>query len=669
LMVGALEKNPEITLVYADVIKTRTENETFRDCTPTGMYRWHDWNRTTLLEKGCFIGPQPVWRKAVHQEYGYFDEKYEVSADFEFWLRISQTHEFYHIPKPLGLYLDRPDSIEHANQQKKQKEDREIFRHYRRAAEEIKVMGIMTEDEKHLNPKVRTDVQNDPKRWTASTNDNKSTNEALTQGGNNMHSPETIFKAIEMLVDNGHTASALWAMEKLLADFPDNARFHNELAVLAYEQADTDKALAHFKKAAALDPGNPVFLKNLADYCYVVEKDIENALTHYEDVLKVDPHQIESLIMAGHLSVSLHRYPQGRQYYQQALTLDPQNAEVRQILEKMNDPGLEQSTESLSVDDLYAAAGDKIKAGDCETAIALLEQALAKDDNYALAHNDLGVLQYESGNMQAALNHYEKAAALQPENDTFQKNLADFYLAVTGDHAKALKTYVQVLKLIPRDVDALLSVGQICLSLGRTDDAREFYATAMEIEPWNENGQQMMRQLEQLNDLSQPDETDLYNMAKAKASQGDLPGAIHDLTRYVGIAPEDANAHNDLGVLYFETGEKEKAVSAYEQAVRLAPTDHTYRKNLADIYLMEQGRIQEAMKLYLGVLEENPQDLESLIGCGMISAHVGQTEDARVFYNRVIEIEPWNESARKALEEISTALDVHSKGIGATAAG
>ena len=125
-MAKVLDMRPDITLVYADVIITETENETFEACTPVGKYRWHEWNRDTLLEKGCFIGPQPMWRKTVHHVYGYFDEAFVSSGDYEFWLRISQTSEFFHIKMPLGLYLKRPDSIEHKHDGLKQKEDQKI---------------------------------------------------------------------------------------------------------------------------------------------------------------------------------------------------------------------------------------------------------------------------------------------------------------------------------------------------------------------------------------------------------------------------------------------------------------------------------------------------------------------------------------------------------------
>ena len=63
VMVGILEMLPEISLVYADVIITETENEKFESCTPVGHYNWMNFSREDLLNKGCFMGPQPMWRK------------------------------------------------------------------------------------------------------------------------------------------------------------------------------------------------------------------------------------------------------------------------------------------------------------------------------------------------------------------------------------------------------------------------------------------------------------------------------------------------------------------------------------------------------------------------------------------------------------------------------
>jgi predicted O-linked N-acetylglucosamine transferase (SPINDLY family) len=145
-MLQALDQRPEVGLVYADVIKTETENETFDRCTPTGRYRWYDWDRNLLLTEGCFMGPQPMWRKSVHEVYGVFDASLVSSGDFEFWLRISQTFDFYHIREPLGLYLVRPDSVEHRNRELKRAEDIQILAVYRRAASSGEILRCVPLD-------------------------------------------------------------------------------------------------------------------------------------------------------------------------------------------------------------------------------------------------------------------------------------------------------------------------------------------------------------------------------------------------------------------------------------------------------------------------------------------------------------------------------------------
>ncbi|TAN45967.1 MAG: glycosyltransferase [Nitrospirae bacterium] len=136
IMCGALDDHPEIALAYADLIVTECENETFDRHTKSDEYAWSDWSRNMLLDKGCFIGPQPVWRRAVHDIYGFFDESLTVSGDYEFWLRISQTFDFMHIKIPLGLYLKSPYSIEHSNEKTKEMEDYRVISMYRTAAEE-----------------------------------------------------------------------------------------------------------------------------------------------------------------------------------------------------------------------------------------------------------------------------------------------------------------------------------------------------------------------------------------------------------------------------------------------------------------------------------------------------------------------------------------------------
>jgi glycosyltransferase involved in cell wall biosynthesis len=104
-MAKVLNDNPDIGLVYGD--ENQTDGKTNRlKQRPQGDF--------SLLTKMCFVGPMPMWRKSLHDHFGYFNESFKVCGDYEFWLRLAVNGvKFHHIPRALGLYLNRPNSAEH----------------------------------------------------------------------------------------------------------------------------------------------------------------------------------------------------------------------------------------------------------------------------------------------------------------------------------------------------------------------------------------------------------------------------------------------------------------------------------------------------------------------------------------------------------------------------
>lgn len=129
VMSKILDQNPHFGLIYADVIVTATENETFSKHTPIGTFRQPDYSRE-LLTLQCFIGPQPMWRKSLHKKYGFFDKSFTSSGDWEFWLRIAEGTNMLHIPELLGLFLHSSNIAEYRNIEKRAKEDITIFSKY-----------------------------------------------------------------------------------------------------------------------------------------------------------------------------------------------------------------------------------------------------------------------------------------------------------------------------------------------------------------------------------------------------------------------------------------------------------------------------------------------------------------------------------------------------------
>jgi GT2 family glycosyltransferase len=128
-MVAVLESRPDVALVYGNMHITAFENETFDNFTPGGIYRWADFDPRLLLQ-GCFAGPQPMWRKNLHEKYGFLDETLESAGDWEFWLRLAERETFLHIDEFLGLYLFSPTSSEHKNPELSRKEAEIVRQRY-----------------------------------------------------------------------------------------------------------------------------------------------------------------------------------------------------------------------------------------------------------------------------------------------------------------------------------------------------------------------------------------------------------------------------------------------------------------------------------------------------------------------------------------------------------
>jgi len=108
LLTQELDKDKTKALCYADFEVFVEQKEEKKKI---GTHARGEYSRSRLLQT-CFIGPQPVWRKAVHAEFGYFDESFVVAGDYDFWLRISQKYDFCYLNKALGQYLFRKDSLE-----------------------------------------------------------------------------------------------------------------------------------------------------------------------------------------------------------------------------------------------------------------------------------------------------------------------------------------------------------------------------------------------------------------------------------------------------------------------------------------------------------------------------------------------------------------------------
>ncbi len=443
-------------------------------------------------------------------------------------------------------------------------------------------------------------------------------------------------------------------VKQFLMTYPSFGLAHNDLGVLYHRQGNPTLALAHYEKAVRLQPENLVVRKNLADF-YAVELGwLEDAVEIYLDVLKRNPRDTEALCALGKIGQLMDAdstLPDPP--LQNQLPSSGRETEGAQAPAMMAKPV--PAAPHLSLAERYQNAVAMVAAGQKKFAVLELEGLLADYPDFAPAHNDIGVLLQEEGNNDQALLHHRKAAELQPENPIFAKNMADFLLVCMQDYEGALTVYNQLLAKTPRDKELLQALAHVCLSLGNHEDACYFIERALAVEPWNRDLRDMLQKLKDAPGAvavaATKGDDELYQEALALVKAGRLPEARKTLEELVRQSPAKALAYNDLGVVCSRLGDHVAAEQQYRKAIELEPATANFRKNLADLCFVELGKVDESIQMYLDLHKKFPRDIEVLMGLGHITKAVGHFEEAKQFYRRALEIEPWNRDAREELQK------------------
>ena len=173
--------------------------------------------------------------------------------------------------------------------------------------------------------------------------------------------------------------------------------------------------------------------------------------------------------------------------------------------------------------------------------------------------------------------------------------------------------------------------------------------------------------------------SDILNRALLLIRQGNLAVAEAELTRHLKVYPKDVEAvhlrgiargklgkfvegaadldwavehHpqpfavlNNLGNLWRNSGDSERALSSYEKAITLSPSfiDAHYNKGISHFDL---GRLDEAATAYRRVLEINPKHIGSLNALGVLSMQSEDFDAAFAFFNKALELEPQSGNVR-----------------------
>jgi predicted O-linked N-acetylglucosamine transferase (SPINDLY family) len=203
-----------------------------------------------------------------------------------------------------------------------------------------------------------------------------------------------------------------------------------------------------------------------------------------------------------------------------------------------------------TVSEAFSLALRHQQAGRLDAAEQICRRLLDAAPDHVDAQHLAGVLAYQRGEYQAALDAVGRAIVLCPSDARFHNTLGLVYRAVRNN-ARAIAAFHRAIELAPDYVAALLNLGNAFRAEGHLVEAAAAYRRALETDP------------------------------------------------------RCASAANNLGNAWKDLGRLDEAADCYRQAIALNPTLVEAYNNLGNV-LKDQGRLDEAIASYRNALKLNP---------------------------------------------------------------
>ena len=236
---------------------------------------------------------------------------------------------------------------------------------------------------------------------------------------------------------------------------------------------------------------------------------------------------------------------------------------------------------------------------------SLWSDTVRKMPESSRGHNGLGLVYYEQGRFNDAIDEYQTAIRVRPGYAKANNNLGLAYLSLEK-FDEAFKFFNIALRLAPANHLIPNNIGNLYYKQGNLDMAIRQYRIAISLNPSYSSAHN--------------------NLGKAYADQGRFDEAIREYQAALKLSPDDAVAHNNLGAAFFGQGKTDEAIEEYLASLRL---NHEYpeaHNNLGAAYA-GQGRLTEAVQEFRTALRLKPDYIDAQNNLG--TAYLEQRELSR----------------------------------------
>jgi tetratricopeptide (TPR) repeat protein len=248
----------------------------------------------------------------------------------------------------------------------------------------------------------------------------------------------------------------------------------------------------------------------------------------------------------------------------------------------------------------------------------LWRDVIEKNPAAWIAHNNLGQILYNRGEIDKAIGHYQEAVTLWPNSLEARHNLASSLFNV-GNTKEAESHFRAALKLEPNASHTLSELAVLLSATGRLPEAQKNALKASKIAPENADIQ---------NNLG---------IVFLRSNMADR--AMASFVKAVTLRPEFTEAHNNIGIVHSTEGRLAGAVVSFKKALEINPAYSEGHYNLAVTY-EDLNKIKEAEAHYKEAVRLNPQHAQSLNNLGNIYFKKEDFKKAERFYRQALKANP-----------------------------
>jgi tetratricopeptide (TPR) repeat protein len=252
---------------------------------------------------------------------------------------------------------------------------------------------------------------------------------------------------------------------------------------------------------------------------------------------------------------------------------------------------------------------------------------LNKNPTAWLAHNNLGIIYREQGNLDEAANQYHESLRYNPTYAEAHNNLG-VVLKRQGKIDQAVMQYELALKSAPNFPNAIFNLGLALEILGKNDDAIARYRQALQLEP----------------DFFEAH----FALAGILMHTGKIEESLQEYDQAVQIQPDSAKAHAGFALALARHGNLADAIANWQAALRIQPDFPEAECNWG--YTLENsGDDGEAIPHFRRAIHSDPDFFEPHYNLGMILMRQGKFQDAATQFMEAVRIKPDSADAHNEL--------------------